>query len=1008
MRLVYTYFVKLKTIPKCMLLLFFVLGLNVAQAQRTGKIMGTIIDSTTGDPLYGANVFLEGTSLGAATSIEGEYVIPQVSPGKYNIIVRYIGYKGKKIPITVQPGRTLELNVKLVYATIESKEVVITAQAKGQTQAINEQLSSNTIANVVSADRIKDIPDANAAESVGRLPGISVIRSGGEGQKVTIRGMAPQYNVMMVNGVRMESTDRNNRSVDLNMIDPNILSGIVVKKALTADMDADAVGGTVNLKIGKAREGFHSDFSAQGGYGSLANTFGNYRFTGLLSDRFLNDKLGVQVSGFADKYNRNSDDLSAGYYTNEQSQIVSGLLKMYLNNVNISHNATDRKRAGGSLVLDYKLPFGSLMMDNFISSINEHNTIQQNSLTVTDFGWSGYAEDRTFTNTVITNALQGEFEFSNIKMDFSLSNSITKLRLPDDLTMDIGPKTGGANMWGDSTLSTTGVISATPSQLLNTYYISGSASTTAIMQRLYTLQRNVDEGAQSAALNFQVPFSFTNELSGNLKIGGKYVRNTRKNDETQWGLSLNSDIAGETFIPLLESTLWPSLGIGSDNIVYASLFADPGYNVGNFLAGKEGVSNSAFYNLLSVGKMRHLEDLAKTTTFPYVQNGDTTYKSYYFFNAQASTQYDYNYTRHFDAFYVMAELNWSKYITFTPGIRYERFHYIYTADSTYERAAQTVLGSQAFDYKPIHWDSTKAETWFPQIQLRIKPTDWLDIRLASTKSIIYPDYRAVSPYIYFSSAATPQTLQLGNPYLKPAIAQNYDIYASVYENHIGLFTAGFFYKKIDNFIAQESNFQTKDPAFINYRMPLATSVFTSVTTWINLKQASYVRGIELDWQTHFWYLPSFLSGIVFNINYTHIKSDAHYPYQVKEKVGLFGSRYVDTTRSGRLIDQPNDILNLTIGYDIGGFSARLSFQYTDNILISSDQQQQELDKYTGAYARWDFTAYQKLPWLEGLQVYLDVNNITNRPDRQFSSVLEKLANVQYYGRTADLGLRYSF
>ena len=83
--------------------------------------------------------------------------------------------------------------------------------------------------------------------------------------------MAPQYNVMMVNGVRLESTDRDDRSVDLNMIAPNILSGIEVKKALTADMDADAVGGTVNLKIGKAREGFHSNFSIQDGYASLAN-----------------------------------------------------------------------------------------------------------------------------------------------------------------------------------------------------------------------------------------------------------------------------------------------------------------------------------------------------------------------------------------------------------------------------------------------------------------------------------------------------------------------------------------------------------------------------------------------------------------------------------------------------------------------------------------------------------------------------------------------------------------
>ena len=459
-----------------------------------------------------------------------------------------------------------------------------------------------------------------------------------------------------------------------------------MKKALTADMDADAVGGTVDLKIGKAKEELHSNFSIQGGYGSLANTYGNYRINGLISDRFFDNKLGVQASGYMDKYNRSSDRLSAAYFTNAKSEIQGGLLKMFLNNVNISDNVTDRKRAGGSLVLDYQLPFGSLMLNNFISSINDHNIAQQNSLTVTNYNWSGYAADNEFTNTVIGNALQGEFEFFGIKMDLSLANSITKQRNPGDLRMDIGPRTGGENMWGDSLKDD---LSVTPSELLNAYYIN-SGATEVIMQRLYTLKRDVDETAQSAVLNFQVPFNFTDFLAGNLKFGGKYIRNTRKNDETQWGLSLNSDIAGVTFIPILKSE-WPDLGIGDDNVIYASLFADPNYDIGNFLAGKEGVRNNVFYNNISISKMRRLEDLAKNTYF--VSSFDGQSYPYYFFNAQASTQYDYEFTRHFGAFYVMAELNLGTFITLLPGIRYERYQYIYDADSTFERATQTVLGA---------------------------------------------------------------------------------------------------------------------------------------------------------------------------------------------------------------------------------------------------------------------------------------------------------------------------
>jgi len=160
--------------------------------------------------------------------------------------------------------------------------------------------------------------------------------------------------------------------------------------------------------------------------------------------------------------------------------------------------------------------------------------IQQNSLTLTNYNWSGYAADNEFTNTVIGNALQGEFEFFGVNMNLSLSNSITKQRNPGDLRMEIGPRTGGENMWGDSLKDD---LSVTPSELLNAYYVNSGA--TVIMQRLYTLKRDVDETAQSAAVDFTVPFNFAEYLAGNLKFGGKYIRNTRKNDETQWGLSLN-------------------------------------------------------------------------------------------------------------------------------------------------------------------------------------------------------------------------------------------------------------------------------------------------------------------------------------------------------------------------------------------------------------------------------------------------------------------------------------
>lgn len=975
-----------KSFVSVLTIVFLLFGSHSVYAQGSGSISGTVVDKISGESLPGANVFVQETSLGTSTNIEGEYILHQIPAGDYQLITKYIGYKEQTISVTVVAGKTLELKVELDYAAVEVEDVVVTAQARGQMGAINQQLSAKTIKNVVSSDRIQDVPDANAAESVARLPGISLVRSGGEGQKVAIRGLSPKYNVMMVNGVRMQSTDRDDRSVDMNMIAPNILSGIEVTKALTAEMDADAVGGTVNLKIGKAAEGLRGNFSLQQGYGSLANTYGNYKANGLISNRFFDNKFGIQMSGSLDNYNRNSDVLSVGYALNEEAVLEDGFIPIDLSRVSISDKVTDRKRLSGGLVLDYQFSKGSLIMNNFISNLSEKQIEQQNSLALIGNGFSGFFTDGGMSNTVLSNALQGEFDFSLFSMDFSFSNSISKQYNPGDIRMDLGIAYGES---GFTTPSLEDPQNATPSELLSAAKIVEGLEKKRL-NNWSTLERDVSDVAREAALNFNVPFNISEHISGNIKFGGKFVLNSRVNDETEY----SSTYVGynELFIRQLKDSLWTDLGV--DNVDFnqglrAFLLENPNYEIGNFLSGEAGIDD--FFYKIDVDKMRHFEELARTS-------------EYYPVNPRPSFQYDYDYTRDLSAFYAMAELNFGKFITLYPGIRYENFNINYNAYFTEK------YGPYNIDFRNEELNADiKGKNWFPQMHIRVKPTDWLDIRLASTKSVIYPDYRAVSPYMNYNSWGDP-AMDLGNPSLQPALSQNYDIYASVYKNSIGLFTAGYFYKKLDNLIVA-SSFRTKDPEKINNRFELTQTQQTVVNTWINLEATSFVKGFELDWQTHFWYLPSFLKGLVLNLNYTHITSETNYPFQtsIKQGTGPFAKTvFVDSSRVGRMPNQPDDIFNATLGYDIGGFSARLSFVYQDNVLVGINRTYKELDAYTDAYYRWDFTAYQKLPWLKGLQIYLNVNNITNTPDRSYTSELKKLSSVNDYGSTVDLGIRYEF
>ena len=164
-----------KTLLTCTFLIFF--GKLYASDYT---ISGYVTDTKSEQSLIGANIYIEGTSLGSATDEKGYYKIASVKEGTYTIKVSYIGYE--TLTDTIQLDQTSELldgknftkDFKLNYTTIEGNEVTVTAQAKGQMAAINKQLNAKSLVNIISSDRIRELPDANAAETVARVPGVSL------------------------------------------------------------------------------------------------------------------------------------------------------------------------------------------------------------------------------------------------------------------------------------------------------------------------------------------------------------------------------------------------------------------------------------------------------------------------------------------------------------------------------------------------------------------------------------------------------------------------------------------------------------------------------------------------------------------------------------------------------------------------------------------------------------------------------------------------------------------
>ncbi len=943
----------------------------------SGHIDGYVHDSRTGSALPGATVYLKGTSLGSATDLNGKFAITNVPPGSYVLRATYIGYQAKEISITIKPGESLLVDVKMNAVGVRGKNVVVTAQAAGQNQAINQQLSSMDIKNVVSAARIQSLPDANAAESVGRLPGISLIREGGEGAQVVIRGLAPQYNQVEIDGVQMAGnvTPSNpgsltsgfgDRAVDLSMISSNMLGGISVTKAITPDMDAAVIGGVVNFKLREATSStpkFH--FVAQGGYNGLQNTYNDYKFVGSGEKRFANRKFGVFAEFDMEKIDLSSNVLGAGYGL--KTKILNAVNQVYLSSLNLTDVPRIRKRYNATVVMDYKLPEGKIDLMNFGSSGITDQTMRGESYNPPS-NTHGYSVNISRSDlNIMTNLLEVQQQIGAFNVDAKGYHSYSETDIPNLQSFAFSQNDAG--------------LASVAYESVNPQKIPSLANDSLVLTQMYgvslansiTKQRNL-----GGNLDIKTNVNFSNEITSTIKFGGAYRYTTRSYVYTQADGDLGYGGYGQIKPVLEQKYPWMSPTLNSYGLVI-SLFRSPTFSYGNFLGGQ--------YKMGIPLNIPLLQQILKITEKNAVLET-------WHYNSQVSVQSNYSGHEYRSAGYAMATVNFGSNLTFLPGVRYQNLVTRYTAP----RGIITTGARYHYQYTPTT-DVESHGFWLPMVHLRYTPVQWLQIHLAYTNTLAYPDFSAITPEMQVGT----NSLSWHNYLLKPAHSANYDAVVSLFDNTIGLFSVDGFLKHIDNLIFAISPY-VMDPSM--YPGIPTNTVGYQISTTLNNPYPVDVWGVSLDWQTHFWYLPGPLSGLVLSANYTHIFSKAKYPRPELNVISQYPYKavLVDTFYTARLINQPNDIANIALGYDYHGFSIRVSMLYQANVFGIVDFWP-SMRAYTKPYLRWDLAANQRLPW-SGLQVYLDLNNLNNARDIQVIAGSGFPTAEQYYGMTADVGLRW--
>jgi TonB-dependent receptor len=479
----------LRSKKNLLILLFFLVCSSSSFAQI---IKGSVADAKNGEQLIGATVHIEngGTVFNTSVKLNGTYQFKDIPAGSYKLQVRYVGYKTtKEYTVEAVAARTTVLNIAMIDNSTDLNEVSVSEHASKESDnsARNgEKIASNTM-NVVSANSIAISPDVIVANVLSRVSGISIDRSNtGDAQHVIIRGMDKQYNTVLINGVKIPSPDNKNRYIPLDIFPSDLVARIEVSKSLTPDMEGDASGGVVNLVMKTAPDHLRIEGNFGTGYSQLFLNRGFSSFNGstvnsqapgeispgspasisqfpyqnlvtktgnappnanvslTIGNRFLNNKLGVVISGtYQNSYQGDNSFVVVQENTvgpspnintpNSETAFQSSYNRKY---------SSQLSRLGTIASLDYKFnDNNTINLFGTYLQLDEYRVRQTQTSTYSGYSYQGYiatngidnlSETRTDLQSIYNITLKGQHKiFKGFSVDWTLANSEANHKQPD-------------------------------------------------------------------------------------------------------------------------------------------------------------------------------------------------------------------------------------------------------------------------------------------------------------------------------------------------------------------------------------------------------------------------------------------------------------------------------------------------------------------------------------------------------------------------------------------------
>jgi len=963
---------------------FLMSTMSVMFAQT--MVSGLVTDANEGITLPSANVYLDGTTIGTVTNLNGEYRLP-LNPGSYSIVVSFMGYENLTKDITIQADQTAILNFELNPQAIMGEEVVVTAMMRGQRAAISSQLNAPGIVNAVSEEQIQELPDANAAEALGRLPGISLKRSGGEAQRVVLRGLNEKFSQIQLDGVAIPPTDAGARGVDLSLFSINSLAGIEVTKALTPDMDADAIAGSVNLVTKKASAKPELRIDLGGGFNKIEKSASQYNIGLRYGRRLFNNVLGIQASVNTEQKVRSNERYAQSWEVNPDSSFnISNLTPSYTQEI--------RKRTGGSLLLDLNLSNGGEIRLNNFYNRTDRDALTYNRTYPLNGNVSYSITDSERDIQTINNALSGEHFLGKIKINWGGSHALSLGRTPYRHQMNYDE--GGAAGAGMANVDEEDL--GGPGELLIPYAYN-NWEVAYLRHAFFNNNENKDRDIVGY-LDVERTLTFSDKINVTIKAGGKYRYKDRANNvdrfRAPYWVNVPKDYEIQedgTIVPLgWSGSSWPDGPemVGGANVSMLNFMVDdpPSRNV---VDGKYELNP-----MIDPDLAREWYELRKNGI-----SQDGSLEEYNPYPDQV--QQIYAVTERVMAGYAMATINLGEMIRVIGGVRIEKENNNYTA-----KYAPNIAGFFRYLATDVAdtTDSYSSSHVLPNFHLRFKPVDWWDLRLAATKTLSRPDFSMRLPMLVVRR--TGGNIDRGRPDLNNTEAWNFDVISSFYQSKYGLFTVGGFYKRLDNIF-----YMLNDVIILNGEMEATQDLPTGYGSYVGLSldepintDGTELYGIEFDLQANLKFLPGFLGNFVLRGNFTLIQSTTYVPrFKIEQDISVFPPTQTPTwyETEERLEGQPSNFGNIALGYDQGGFSGRFSVFFQDDYLTSISSTGLQ-DKFQKGYAKWDLALKQAIPKLK-MEIMLNVTNLSNFYEGTYWGFRNLDDGSTTYDILVDLGVR---